>query len=1291
MSIEIAKSLKEIVLQKVANRELTAGNAKEYIDFVDRKVKHTQSNVAIIGYDCRLPGADSPLKFWDNLLEERDSVSSFPKKRMDDVLYINDKTYREFKGLGCRVGGYLDEVDKFDYRFFNINPLEARDIDPGQRKFLEVAVGALQHAGLTKKSLDGSNTGVYIGHSVNEDFFADLLGKENPNLALGNQPALLPSRLSFMFNLLGPAMVIDTTCSSSLVAVDTAVKAIQNGYCDQAIVAGVNIRIFPAIREVSNLGIEAFDGRCKTFDERANGTNIGEGVVAIVLKREELADQDQDSVHAVIRGSSVGHDGTSNGLTAPNASAQASVIKDALSQSGISAGEIDFIETHGTGTKLGDPIEVHGLSLAFNERRKDDGKIFLGAVKTNIGHLEATAGIAGLLKCILCLKYSTLPKNIHFKNPNPYIDFAASPFAVAKDQVALKNHSLISCGVSSFGISGTNAHVILQQKRHDVENNEVDGKHIILVSAENSESLLGNLIGLKGFIRNENEGYSLAEISHTLCNRRDHYRYRMVIISKTLSELQKKLNETIEGMRNGNINTLVNELIFYTDSDINTFYELDSEKLLEGIDASLVDIYLSGESISLLNEQDNLRVVPLPSYSFRATRCWPLLGIDKEKEQRERFEKLFHNVSWIENNLSHDNDRKLVGNCLYLSTSSASNDKLQSILEKKGMQLIKVLPGDAFAKHDSRYYVIRLDDPQDYRRLFNSVIEDFSHIIGIVHALNWDKGELDFTCSEAILKGQYYGAFSSYYLIRAWQEVFKNQRMKYVSLSSPAHRILPKDDLDPSKATALGVNKVASQENPKITSIFIDADSHEDSLQAVAAEITAEPFSDHIIGYRNGQRYKQVLERMDLDNPKERSEDLICEGDTFIIAGGAGYLGLETAKHLATKAKVNIILCGRKDLSFINDHKEVHPSQMHTELLEKVSKIKNLGSTITYIHGDVTTPDGCASVVAQTRERFGQVSGIFLAIKNISHKRIDEVADHEFKENILAKLNSVYYLSKFTEDFSLKLFVTFSSISSLTGGPTGADCSASNLFLDSYGDYGNYTLGRTTLTLNYTLINADDGSLDSDRMSMIPPLSREECMQCLDLLLTRDINFAVMADFEPRVMKMVLPYIKINFSQELLTTFSDDSSTKTRLKLIQVDEQQSAKVVNENIAEGTISASDVTVIVKQIWVDVLGHNDFSETTNFFDAGGDSISAVKMMDSLHKKFPTKLEVATLYSHPCISELSVYILENCYGAVEPDEKLVFDKKRDKKNEEKDLSALLAKIDNNTLSIEEASNRI
>ncbi|MEQ9498606.1 MAG: SDR family NAD(P)-dependent oxidoreductase [Deltaproteobacteria bacterium] len=414
--------------------------------------------IAVVGVACRMPGdADTPEQFWTNLMTGRDGIVEIPRDRWDVDAYYDPDRSAPGK-MSTRWGGFLRDVRGFDAEFFGISPREATWMDPQQRLLLEVVHEALEHAG--QGDIAGSSTGVFVGVSAND---YSLLPRTADQLdaytATGLSNSILANRVSYLFDLGGPSVAIDTACSSSLVATHLSTQSLRNGECDLAIAAGVNLILFIAnYIAFSRWGMMARDGRCKTFDRRADGFVRGEGGGALVLKRLPDAIRDRDRILAVVRGSAINQDGRSAGLTAPNVGAQVDVIRRALADADVPPSAISYVEAHGTGTSLGDPIEVEALSEALGQ---EGARVALGAVKSHIGHLEGAAGIAGLVKTVLALHHGSIPPNLHFESPNPNIDFASTRFEVPTSPRDWNDGERFA-GVSSFGFGGTNAHVVLQ-------------------------------------------------------------------------------------------------------------------------------------------------------------------------------------------------------------------------------------------------------------------------------------------------------------------------------------------------------------------------------------------------------------------------------------------------------------------------------------------------------------------------------------------------------------------------------------------------------------------------------------------------------------------------------------------------------------------------------------------------------------------------------------------------------------------------------------------------------------
>lgn len=421
--------------------------------------------VAIVGMGCRFPGANDPDSYWDILRNGKDEISEIPADRWDIDRFYDQNPNVQGK-MSIRRGGFLKDWDMFDPEFFGISHREAVHMDPQQRLLFEVACEALINSGIPEKKLTGSNAGVFIGISNNDysRLYDDDFSEIDAYSGTGNAFSIAANRLSYFFDLRGPSMAIDTACSSSLLAVHLACQSLKNKECDIAIAGGVNLILSPELMiTFSKARMMAPDGRCKVFDADADGYVRGEGCGLIILKRKSDAINDGDKIEAVIRGSAVNQDGRSNGLTAPNGPSQVKVVREALKNSSVVPDAVSFIEAHGTGTPLGDLIEFEALNEVFPSN-SDKIKRYLGSVKSNFGHLEAAAGIAGLIKTVLCLQNKQIPPNLNLKNINPHIDIDNSSFSIPTSlQQWPETDNTRIAGVSSFGFGGTNAHIVIEQ------------------------------------------------------------------------------------------------------------------------------------------------------------------------------------------------------------------------------------------------------------------------------------------------------------------------------------------------------------------------------------------------------------------------------------------------------------------------------------------------------------------------------------------------------------------------------------------------------------------------------------------------------------------------------------------------------------------------------------------------------------------------------------------------------------------------------------------------------------
>lgn len=576
--------------------------------------------IAIIGLGCRFPLADNKDQFWKMLVEGTNAVTELPEERWNllkgsDEISKRDNQHKYF-------GSFLDNLSGFDAYFFGISPREAIRMEPQQRLLLEVAYEALEDAGLPLESLAGSNTGVFTslyasqyGHLQNLETDLDALF-----LPTGNAISIAANRLSYLFDLHGPSIVFDTACSSSLVALHIACLNLQNNLCDTALVCGANINLLPSLNSVlAKAKMLSPDGQCKTFDAGANGYVPGEGIGVAVLKPLSKALQDHDRIYGVIAGSGVNQDGRTNGLTAPNGLQQENLLKSVYQTANINPQEISYVECHGTGTFLGDPIEIQALGEVVGKQR-DQHPCRIGSVKTNIGHLEPAAGIASLIKVALALKHKQIPPHLNYSVPNPHIDFEKYHLQIPINvQEWTKYGKYRLAGISGFGFGGTNAHIIVREldESEKIENRfEASKQELFTLSAKDQNALMQLVTKWCDYLEN-NPTLHLGQLCYNTHVRRSHFSHRLAIITHSISHLLEQLQSLNKNFKNS-------ELI-YLSSEKCTI-EIPKNISLDNCDlVSIAKYYVNNAAISWQEFEKNRKFecIDMPSYCWQHKEYWP--------------------------------------------------------------------------------------------------------------------------------------------------------------------------------------------------------------------------------------------------------------------------------------------------------------------------------------------------------------------------------------------------------------------------------------------------------------------------------------------------------------------------------------------------------------------------------------------------------------------------------------------------------------------------------------------
>ena len=690
------------IYTNVVNGNIKKDTATNLINMIEEENNH---EFAIVGMSATYPKSKDIDVFWKKIVNGMDMFDQFPQTRQKYLEEYNKRIGVKKENEKYVKGAYLSEIDKFDSNFFGIAPSDADLMDPCQRMFLENVYHTIEDSGYIN-CIKGSKTGVFVGFADDMRMsYSQIVKKLSPKSSryafTGNLHSIISSRISFFKDLKGPAIIIDSACSSSLVALHMACESIANGECEQALVGGVKINFYPMESDVK-IGIESKDGKTRPFDNSSDGTGSGEGVASIMIKPLKSAIKEKDRIYAVIKGSSINQDGEAAGITAPNVESQISVLHNAWKNAGINPVDLDFIEAHGTATKLGDTIEIEALTEALSKYTNKKQICGITAIKSNIGHLYESSGITGVIKCALSLYHNMVPGICNFYSPNSNIEFEKTPFFVIKDSMKLeKKEKKHLCGISSFGFSGTNCHVVLEEAPHYKKKFIENEDEIFTISAKSKWSLIEYIKKYQSEIIN-NKSITLRELCYNTNCFKENFQYRIAFVVKSMEDLYGKLSSIIK-------NDYIEDSVYYGDKKIVltpkdeymsnelsiSEYKALCKKADELIDNNetmdkIAKIFIDGADIDwekYYNEK--MPKISLPLYPFEKKSHWVKLDsndIDNQKEDFYKIKDILHPLIEVLQADSIEND-------IYYTDFSV--DKHFVLSDHKVMDL-NVIPGATY-------------------------------------------------------------------------------------------------------------------------------------------------------------------------------------------------------------------------------------------------------------------------------------------------------------------------------------------------------------------------------------------------------------------------------------------------------------------------------------------------------------------------------------------------------------------------------------------------------------------
>ncbi|WP_160174864.1 SDR family NAD(P)-dependent oxidoreductase [Azospirillum argentinense] len=1037
---------------------------------------HGAGDIAVVGMSARLPDAPDIDRFWRNLLAGHVAVRDVPPSRwnIDEIYDPNSQSgHRSI----TRRGGFIEDIDRFDPRFFRITPREALHLDPQQRLFLEESWKAIEEAGYSDRDMDGVRCSVFVG-CRGADYQFRILGGSDEDLAkvesymlTGNEISMLPGRLSFFLNLRGPSVPIVTACSSSLVALHLACESLLTGSADMAIASGVEVMTTPAMFvSLSDAGVVSPTGACRAFDDGADGMVMGEGAISVLLKRLDDAVRDGDHIWGVVKATEVNQDGRSNGIHAPNGQSQALLEAAVYRKAGINPETIGFVETHGTGTLLGDPVEMRALTEAFGWFTARRQFCALGAVKTNIGHPLAAAGLAGLVKVLLSLKHGRIPPTANFTTPNRHIDFANSPFFVNDQPIdwpAPDGHPR-RAALSSFGYTGTNAHALIEEAPPAPPPTPGRPPFLFLLSGKTEEALRRRSEDLCRWLAAA-PGASPADVAYTLHRGRSHFGRRLAVLADDLTELRRRLEsgDTIapdDRLPAGDAAGLERRLAALLGRDG------ISDAARRGALVALGQLYLKGH----LPDWRSLHPVPgrrigLPTYPFARERYWldvPTSAITWPPGRRlpETAGKAgavpvrpipAHPVApggttagtaaETVAETAVDETRLWTDGWVAAPCPAASGpagdillfdhgDSLARSLSQAGAgRVVLVTPGDGFAARSDDRFTLNPARRSDYEALFAALADRGLRPLRIVVAWSAAASGGGEALADRLARGPHA-------LLALFQAAVRSNPPDALRIVAVAGGAMAADlAADPVFVALAGFARSAALEHPRVQvrTVVLDGEPADPAQAAhLLRELSGAEAAGAEIRYAGGGRQRRVWRLCGPADASPAAAPLVRPGSVWLITGGSGGIGGILAGHLARTARVRLVLTGRRAAD--------------AGIAGLIDRLRAEGGEAVYVPADLGDADAARRLVAAARDRFGPLNGVIHAAGVNRDARLMAKTAADLDAVFAPKIAGTLALDEATADEPLDGFVLTSSLAAVMGNVGQSDYAYANAFLDAF-------------------------------------------------------------------------------------------------------------------------------------------------------------------------------------------------------------------------------------------------
>ncbi|MGJ7907988.1 SDR family NAD(P)-dependent oxidoreductase [Actinopolyspora sp. H202] len=1054
--------------------------------------------IAIVGMSGRYPASETLEEYWDNLAQGRDCVGEVPASRWPVDEFYDPRPDQAGK-VYCKWMGHLDDIDVFDPLFFNIPPAEAESMDPQQRLFLQEAYHAFEDAGYDPSSLTGHKCGVYLGIMSNEySMLMQQHSGESSTAATSNSSAITAARIAYFLNLKGPAIALDTACSSSLVATHLATQALRSGEIDMALVGGVTLYLsLESYIGMCSAHMLSPEGRCKAFDNAADGFVPGEGVGALVLKRLDDAVRDGDHVHGVIPGSSINQDGRTNGITAPSVGSQTELERDVYQRYGIDPAGIGYVEMHGTGTKLGDPIELEALSTVYRERTDKVGYCAIGSVKSNLGHTSAAAGIASIQKALLCIRHAQLVPTLHFEQPNEHFDFESSPFYVNTELKSWYTEPGVRrrAAVSGFGFSGTNAHLVVEEYVPEDEDegaasHSAESPRIIVLSARSEEQLRTSAAQLGTHLR-AHPSLALSDVAYTLQQGREAMSYRLAIVGIATGELVEKLTTYArDGRAEGVLTGLVGKPRV---GDVEQARQVTEGAALSVAEAErLAALWVGGAPVDWTSLYAGVRPrrLALPTYSFARERYW---FAAPDARQSGTIEPVTAPSSAGTAKDSVQVARSESGTKVLLKPvwDAIPNPEPEDATPRAGR--VVVIGGTT--DHWER---IRAIYPDAVRLLLSAAdtVEtiaarinadgDFEHLIWLAP---WEPVDI---VDEALVAAQETGLYAGFRTLKALLRAgYDRRELNITVVTERSHRVRRTDVVDPTHAGLHGLFGAVAKEYPGWTVRLADLDpDHDWPLSQLFASSSDD--DGNVRAYRRGRWYRQSLVPVQSPAlPAERSA--YRQGGTYVVIGGAGGIGEAWTEHMIRTYGARVVWIGRREED--------------AEIRRSLQRLGELGPEPSYVRADATDRAELERAYADIKRIHPVVHGVIHSAIVLLDRSLERMTEERFRAAVTAKLDVSVRLAQVFGAEPLDFIAFFSSMNSFLKAAGQCNYVAGSVFEDAYAQRLEQELSTTVKVMNWGYWGSVGIVASADyqqRMSEAGAVSIEPAdgMAALDVLLS---------------------------------------------------------------------------------------------------------------------------------------------------------------------------------------------